>query len=82
MVTDTAALKKIVDDSGITIVALSEKMDCSRGRVYSILAGDECKVSEIVKMCEIFHLTQKQRDSIFFAKQVTNSNANGNIEGK
>lgn len=75
--TNTEMLKQAVDDSGITIVALADKMGCSRGRIYNILAGEECKASEIVKICEILHLTQRQRDQIFFAKKVTVSNVEG-----
>ena len=72
--TNTELLKQVIDDSGITIVALANKMECSRGRIYSILAGAECTASEIVKMGAILHMTQQQRDKIFLQKIVTNSN--------
>lgn len=67
--TDTERLKKVIDDSGITITAIAEKMGCSRTRVYSILGGSECTASEIVKLGDILHLTAKQRDDILLRKR-------------
>lgn len=69
--TDTILLRQVFDDSGMTIVALAEKMGCSRGRIYNIFSGSECTASEIVKMSEALHMNQKQRDDIFLSKNVT-----------
>jgi hypothetical protein len=55
----------------MTIVALAEKMGCSRGRIYNIFSGSECTASEIVKMSEALHMNQQQRDDIFLSKNVT-----------
>ncbi len=67
--TDTVALKKALEESGITIVFIAEKMGCSRSHIYSILSGSECTISEVQKLSSLLHLTKKQRDDIFFAKQ-------------
>ena len=71
--TDTALLKRTIDESGVTIVFIAEKLGCSRGRVYAIMNGSECTASEIVKLGEILHLTPKLRDSIFLSRSVTDS---------
>ncbi len=65
--TNTELLNKAIENSGISITFISKQMECSRNRVYSILAGNECTASEIAKLTEILHLTNKQRDNIFFA---------------
>lgn len=75
--TNTEMLKKVIEDSGITIVFIAEKMGCSRGRVYAILNGCECTASEIVVLSEILHLTKKQRDLIFLSEKVNQSNTKG-----
>ena len=69
--TDVKMLKAVVDESGITITAIADKMGCSRGRVYAILAGSECTASEIVTLSNILHLTDRQRDKIFLSEKVT-----------
>lgn len=68
--TDGKALEKIIDESGVTISHIANKMGCSRNRVYSILKGSECVASEIVALSEILHLSKEKRDSIFLLKCV------------
>lgn len=63
--TNTQMLRAVIEDSGITITAIADKMGCSRTRLYNILNGSECSASEIVKLADILHLTTKQRDQIF-----------------
>ena len=75
--TNTELLKRVIDESGVTIVFLAQKLDCSRNRIYNILSGSECTASEIVKLGEALHMTQKQRDDIFLRKVVTDSNGKG-----
>lgn len=72
--TDAEMLKAVVEDSGITIVHIANKMDCSRNRVYAILGGAECTASEIIQLSEILHLTKAQRDAIFLRKSVSVTN--------
>ena len=73
--TDAILLKGIIDDSGITISHIAEKMGCSRNRVYAIIGGAECTASEIVTLSDILHLTKSQRDSIFLHKKVSDTHA-------
>ena len=66
--TDVKALKKAIDNAGVTIVFLAEKMECSRNRVYSIIKGSDCSTSEIIKITKILHLSTEERNNIFFAE--------------
>lgn len=67
--TNKEALKKAIDDSGVTITFIANKLGCTRNRVYSILGGADCTSSEIVTLTEILHLSMKSREAIFFTQQ-------------
>ncbi len=66
--TNTDMLINVIDQSGVSITALAEKIGCSRNRIYAIVHGEggECTASEIVGLTEALHLTSEQRDAIFF----------------
>lgn len=66
--TDGALLKDAINKAGLKIIFLANKMNCSRNRLYSIMAGSDCTASEITQLTELLHLTTRQRDNIFFAK--------------
>lgn len=66
--TDGNLLKEAIKNAGVSIVFLAEKMNCSRSRLYSIIAGADCTASEITEITGLLHLTTKQRDNIFFAQ--------------
>ena len=68
--TDGKMLRQTIEESGISITFIAEKMECSRNRIYAIIAGSDCTASEITKMSEILHLTKKQRDDIFLSQIV------------
>ena len=68
--TDARELKIAIMDSGVTITFIADKMGCSRNRIYSIMKGADCTASEIVKFCEILHLTKNDRDRIFLSEKV------------
>lgn len=68
--TDTKLLKKTVDESGVTITFLADKMGCSRNRIYSILKGADCTAAEIIKMSEALHISKEARDEIFLSESV------------
>ena len=70
MMTNTEALKKAIEDSGITITFIANTLKCSRNRVYAILKGADCTASEIVCLSQILHLTKPQRDNIFLTNVV------------
>jgi len=64
--TNFKLLNKKIDESGMTIVAISNKTKISRETLYNRLKGDgEFKASEIVELTEILHLTNTERDVIF-----------------
>lgn len=67
--TDGALLKNAIKDAGVSIVFLADKMKCSRGRIYSIIAGADCTASEITMMAEYLHMSTDERDNIFFANK-------------
>lgn len=73
--TDTITLKNSVKESGITISFIARKMGCSRNRIYSILSGSECTISEVLKLQELLHLSDNERDLIFLQKRVSENNA-------
>lgn len=68
--TDGEALKKEINESGISITHIATKMRCSRNRIYAILNGSECTASEIVELSEILHFNDQKRNDIFLRKNV------------
>lgn len=64
-------LKKAIQDSGITMTALSRKSGVSRETLYNRLRGiGEFTASEIVGVSEALHLSLNERDHIFLAEEV------------
>ena len=69
--TDVEKLNKTIEESGITITAIACKMGISREGLYKKLNNEtEFKASEILMMQNILHMSNKERDEIFFAKEV------------
>lgn len=67
--TNSELLKKKIDESGVSITFLAEKCNVSRDYFYRKMNGEvEFKQSEIATLKECLHLTQKDRDAIFFAR--------------
>ena len=66
--TNTDLLKDVINESGVTITWLANKMGCSRPRVYKILEGADVTASEIQSMSKALKLTDSIRNKIFFAK--------------
>ena len=66
--TNTDLLKDVINESGVTITWLANKMGCSRPRIYKILDGGEVTASEIQSMSKALKLTDSTRNKIFFAK--------------
>ncbi|MBO4579822.1 MAG: toxin-antitoxin system, antitoxin component, Xre family protein [Clostridiales bacterium] len=68
---DLLLLKSTIDERGVKIVSIAEKMEISREGLYKKLSGDaEFKASEIEKITDALRLSKSERDSIFFAKEV------------
>lgn len=66
---DFNKLKAAIEESGMTMVAISAKTGILRETLYNKLAGkSEFTVSEIEGLSDALNLTTGQRNSIFFAK--------------
>lgn len=61
-------LRETIDASGITITHIADKLGCSRNRVYAILAGSDCTLTEMQAISSTLHLTKDEERRIFFAK--------------
>lgn len=69
-------LRQCVDESGITKTALSQKMGLTRAGLLKKLSGaTEFKASEILSISTILHLSDKERDTIFFSPDVESNSA-------
>ena len=66
--TDSEALNKVIENSGLKLTFIARALKLSREGFYKELNNQtEFKASEIVKMQEILNLSNEQRDKIFFA---------------
>ena len=66
--TDSEALNKVIEHSGLKLTFIARALKLSREGFYKKLNNQtEFKASEIVKMQEILNLSNEQRDKIFFA---------------
>lgn len=69
--TDLTALRQKIDDSGMTMVAVSRKSGILRETLYNRLNGKgEFNASEMMSISNVLGLSNDERDSIFFATQV------------
>lgn len=68
--TDGQALRTEINNAGVSIVFLAKKLECSRNRIYSIIAGADCTATEIATLSELLHMTRDKRDSIFLSASV------------
>ena len=69
--TNTELLKEAINESGISIKAIADKMGISREGLYKKLNNQtEFKASEIMAIADILIMDAKQRDHIFLARQV------------
>ena len=66
--TDSEALNKVIENSGLKLTFIARALKLSREGFYKKLNNQtEFKASVIVKMQEILNLSNEQRDKIFFA---------------
>lgn len=64
-------LKTKIEDSGMTMVAISKKTGILRETLYNRLSGKtEFSVSEAVSIAKVLHLSKVERDVIFFGSEV------------
>lgn len=60
-------LRKVIKDSGMTMVGISRRAGIVRETLYNRLDGKgEFTASEITGLTDALHLTKAQRDRIFF----------------
>lgn len=70
-VIDIELLKEKIEDSGMTMTAIANKSGILRQTLYNRLAdADGFKVSEVEPLIKTLHLSEKERNNIFFAKEV------------
>jgi predicted transcriptional regulator len=61
-------LKKCIEDSGMTMTAISQKSGINRVTLYNRLNGvGEFTVSEVVGLVEALRLKKPERDKIFLS---------------
>lgn len=65
--TDVAALRKCIDDSGMTVTAVAEKSGILRETLYNRMKTGDFKLSEICALVRVLRLNINERDRIFFA---------------
>lgn len=68
--TDVKMLSEVVTESGMTKSFIARKMGCSRPRLYSILNGKECTVSEMMSLSKILRLSNEQINNIFLRSEL------------
>ena len=66
--TNVKLLNSLIEESGMTKVFSADKMGVSRPRLYKILEGAECTVSEMMSLSNVLRLTNKQRSDVFLCK--------------
>lgn len=68
---DINLLKKKIEESGMTMIAISAKSGIVRETLYNRLNGKgEFNASEMTGLAKALRLTNKERDEIFFAEEV------------
>lgn len=71
VVTDFQLLRDKISDSGMTMVAISQKSGILRETLYNRLNGKgEFNASEMVALSRVLNLSNSERDAIFFASDV------------
>ena len=69
--TDSEALSKAIENSGLKLTFIANKLELSREGFYKKLNNQtEFKASEIVKLQDILNLSNKESDKIFFTNKV------------
>lgn len=64
--TDVVALRKCIDDSGMTVTAVAEKAGILRETLYNRMKTGDFKLSEICALVRVLRLNNDERDRIFF----------------
>ena len=68
---DVDRLKDVISNTGISIVAIANKMGITREGFYKRMNGEtEFKASEIISLSRILRLSKIDRDKIFLSTKV------------
>lgn len=67
---DVKALRKKIEDSGMSISFVARKMGMTRESFYNRMNKPDFRASEIVALTNILRLTKKERDAIFLTKKL------------
>lgn len=75
--TDTDRLKKAIEDSGLKISGILEKMGIKSYQTLQakIENKQEFKASEIAKLCEILNFDTEKMNEVFFAVNAERNSA-------
>lgn len=65
--TNVLALKKRIEDSGMTFTSVAEKSGILRETLYNRMKTGDFKLSEICALSSVLQLNRDERDDIFFA---------------
>ena len=70
-ITNVSRLREVIDGSGMSIVAISQKLGITREGFYKKLNGEtEFKASEIISLSKVLGLSKLDRDKIFLPNKV------------
>ncbi len=67
--TNVIALKKRIEDSGMSMTYVAEKSGILRETLYNRMKTGDFKLSEICALSKVLNLSRDERDSIFFANE-------------
>lgn len=67
-ITNVERLREVITESGMSIVAISDKLNITREGFYKKMNGEtEFKASEITALTRILRLSKSDRDKIFLS---------------
>lgn len=69
---DLIKLKNTINENGLKLCYIAEKLGLTRCGLHKKMTGEtQFLVSEITAISDILHLDARERDSIFFANEVS-----------
>ena len=67
--TNVIALKRRIEDSGMSMTYVAEKSGILRETLYNRMKTGDFKLSEICALSKVLNLSRDERDNIFFANE-------------
>lgn len=68
--TNVIALKKRIEDSGMSMTYVAEKSGILRETLYNRMKTGDFKLSEICALSKVLNLSRDERDNIFLQMNV------------